>query len=128
MTHRGFTTGWKRAAIAAAVAYALVLQGLLLSLGGALHAAEASGPQAMIICADGAASGQDRGAPAKAHDALCCILSCHSSTAAGPLPAFTALKRPAPTALVIKAAGEPAALPVASKVLPLGSRAPPRLG
>jgi hypothetical protein len=127
MTHRGFITGWKRAAVAAAVTYALVLQGLLLSLGGALHAAEASGPQA-VICAEGAAGGQDRGAPAKAHDALCCILGCHGSTAAGPLPGFTALKRPAPAALDIKAAGEPAVLRVASKVLPLGSRAPPRLG
>jgi hypothetical protein len=45
MKHRGFTTGWKRAAVAAALAYALVLQGLLLSLGGALHAAQASGPR-----------------------------------------------------------------------------------
>jgi hypothetical protein len=125
MTHRGFITGWKRAAVAAALAYALVLQGLLLSLGGALHAAEASGPQA-VICAEGAAGGPDR-APAKAHDALCCILGCHGSTA-GPLPVFTALKRPAPAALDIEAAGEPAVLRVASKVLPLGSRAPPRLG
>lgn len=126
MKRRGFTAGWKRAAVTAVVAYALALQGLLLSLGGALHAAEASGPQA-IICVDGAATGQDR-APAKAHDALCCILSCHGSTAAGPLPAFAVLKRPAPAVLEIKAAGEPAVLRVASKVLPLGSRAPPRLG
>ena len=125
MKHRGFTTGWKRAAIAAALAYALVLQGLLLSLGGALHAAQASGPRA-VICAEGAASGPDR-APARVHDALCCILGCHGSTA-GPLPVFTALKRPAPSALGIEAAGEPAVLRVASKVLPLGSRAPPRLG
>ena len=127
MRFRGFTTGWKRAATAAVVAYALVLQGLLLSLGGALHAAEASGPQT-IICADGIASGQDGGAPAKAHDALCCTLSCHGSTAAGPLPVFAALKRPTQAALAIKAAGESAVLRVDSKVLPLGSRAPPRLG
>ena len=121
-----FTTGWKRAAIAAALAYVLVLQGLLLSLGGALHAAEAFVPQT-IICAEGTATGPDR-APVKAHDALCCTLSCHGSTAAGPLPVFAALKRPAPAALGIEAAGEPAALRVASKVLPLGSRAPPRMG
>ena len=127
MKRRGFTTGWKRAAVTAVVAYALVLQGLLLSLGGALHAAEASGPQT-IICADGAATGQDRGAPAKAHDVLCCTLSCHSSTAAGPVPVFAVLERRSPAALEIKAAGEPAVLRVASKVLPLGSRAPPRLG
>jgi hypothetical protein len=127
MKHRGFTTGWKRAAIAAALAYALVLQGLLLSLGGALHAAEASGPRT-VICAEGAASDRDRGGLPKAHDALCCILGCHGSAAAGPLPVFTALKRPAPAALDIEAAREPAVLRVASKVLPLGSRAPPRLG
>ncbi|HZB63487.1 MAG TPA: hypothetical protein VE423_12550 [Microvirga sp.] len=126
MRFRGFTTGWKRAAIAAALAYVLVLQGLLLSLGGALHAAEASGPQT-IICVEGTATGQDR-APLKAHDALCCTLSCHGSTAAGPLPAFSVLKRRAPAVLEIEAAGEPAVLRVASHVLPLGSRAPPRLG
>ena len=131
MKHRGFTKGtgcwsWKRAAVAAVVAYALALQGLLLSLGGALHAAEASGPQA-VICAEGAAGDRDRGGLPKAHDALCCILGCHGSTA-GPLPVFTALKRPAPAALGIEAAGQPAVLRVASKVLPLGSRAPPRMG
>jgi hypothetical protein len=126
MTFRGFTTGWKRAAVAAVVAYALVLQGLLLSLGGALHAAEASGPQT-VICVEGSATGQDR-APAKAHDALCCTLSCHGSTAAGPLPAFSVLKRLAPAVLAIESTGKPAVLRVASHVLPLGSRAPPRLG
>jgi hypothetical protein len=127
MRRRGFTTGWKRVAVTAAVAYALVLQGLLLSLGGALHAAEALGPQP-IICAEGTATGQDRGAPAKAHDALCCTLSCHGSAAAGPLPALAVLKRRPPAILEIEAAGGSADLRVASKVLPLGSRAPPRLG
>ena len=126
MTSRRFTTGWRRAAITAAVAYALVLQGLILSLGGALHAADASGPQT-IICAEGSATGQDR-APAKAHDALCCTLNCHGSTAAGPLPIVSVLKRRAPAVLEIRAAGKPAVLRVASHVLPLGSRAPPRLG
>ena len=126
MRFRGFTTGWKRAATAAVVAYALVLQGLILSLGGALHAADASGPQT-IICAEGSATGQDR-APVKAHDALCCTLSCHGSTAAGPLPVFAVLKRRTPAVLEIRAAGKPAVLRVASHVLPLGSRAPPRLG
>ena len=126
MKRRGFTTGWKRAAVTAAVAYALVLQALLLSLGGALHAAEASGPQT-IICIEGSAKSQDR-APAKAHDVLCCTLSCHGSAAVGPLPAFSVFKRRAPAVLEIEAAGEPAVLRVASHVLPLGSRAPPRLG
>jgi hypothetical protein len=126
MRRRGFTTGWKRVAVTAAVAYALVLQGLLLSLGGALHAAEALGPQT-IICAEGTATGQGR-APAKAHDVLCCTLNCHGSTAAGPLPGFAVLKRPAPAVLEVKAAGGSADLRVASKVLPLGSRAPPRRG
>jgi len=127
MKCRGFTTGWKRAAVTAAVVYALVLQGLLLSLGGALHAVEAAAGPQTIICAEGSATGQDR-APVKAHDALCCTLSCHGSTAAGPLPVFAVLKRRTPAVLEIRAAGKPAVLRVASHVLPLGSRAPPRLG
>ena len=126
MKFRGFTTGWKRAAVTAAVVYALVLQGLLLSLGGALHAAEPSGPQA-IICAEGSATGQDR-APAKAHDALCWTLSCHGSTAAGPLPGFAVLKQRVLAPADIRPAGPFPALRLASHVLPLGSRAPPRLG
>jgi hypothetical protein len=126
MRFRGFTTGWKRAAIAAALAYVLVLQGLLLSLGGALHAAEASGPQT-IICVEGTATGQDR-APLKAHDALCCTLSCHGSTAAGPLPVFSVLKQRILAPADIRPSGPFPVHRLASHVLPVGSRAPPRLG
>jgi hypothetical protein len=125
MTSRGFTTGWKRAAVAAVVAYALALQGLLLSLGGALHAAEASGPQT-VICAEGSARSQNS-APAKAHDALCCTLSCHGS-AAGPLPAFSVLKQRILALADIRPSSPFPVHRLASHVLPLGSRAPPRLG
>jgi hypothetical protein len=125
MKRRGFTTGWKRAAATAVVAYALVLQALLLSFGGALHAAEASGPQA-VICAEGVA-GPDH-APAKAHDGLCCTLSCHGAGPAGPLPGFTLLERLAPVAGGMEPSSGPPVLAASSDVLPLGSRAPPRLG
>jgi hypothetical protein len=127
MKCRGFATGWKRAAVTAAVVYALVLQGLLLSLGGALHAVEAAAGPQTIICAEGSATGQDR-APAKAHDGLCCILGCHGGAAAGPLPVFAALKQRVPAPADIRPSGHFPALRIASHVLPLGSRAPPRLG
>ena len=45
MTRRAPRTGWTRAAIAAAMAYAFVLQLVLLSVGGAFHAAAAAEAQ-----------------------------------------------------------------------------------
>lgn len=118
--------GWTRAATVAAVAYALVLQVLLLSFGGALQAAAAHGPQA-FICAPGSDAGTDH-APAKAHDSLCCTLSCHGAGAAGPAPEAASLERLAPPATAIEVFGRAPALRLASNVLPVGSRAPPRLG
>ena len=65
----------------------------------------------------------------KAHESLCCTVSCHGSGgAAGPVP-VTAI--PGRTAPVVSADDRPAVAPhsrLTSDVLPLGSRAPPRLG
>lgn len=126
MGNRAFIPGWKRAAITAAVAYALVLQALLLSFGGAMQAAAAPGPQA-FICAPGSESGPGH-APAKAHDGLCCTLSCHGAGSAGPAPALVSFERLAPVAAILETSAEAPVLRLASNVLPLGSRAPPRLG
>jgi hypothetical protein len=119
--------GWKQAGITAAVAYALALQALLLSFGGALHAGAANLPQA-IICLPSQQPAPDH-APVDAHDSLCCILSCNASVPpAGPVPALAFLDRP-PSVPNATGIFRPAPfLRLASNVLPVGSRAPPRLG
>jgi hypothetical protein len=119
-------TGWTRAAIVAAMAYAFVLQALLLSVSGAFHAAEAAQPQG-IICVRNGSSAPDH-SPPQAHDGLCCILSCHGSAPAGPVPAAAVFERLAPVAVVTRTPARPSVLGFSSNVLPLGSRAPPRLG
>jgi hypothetical protein len=126
MTRTGSRTGWTRAAIAAVMAYAFVLQALLLSVSGAFHAAAAAQPQGIICLQDGS-SAPDEG-PKKAHENLCCTLSCHGSGAAGPVPAVVILDRIAPIAVTGDGFAETPHLRLTSNVLPLGSRAPPRLG
>ncbi len=126
MESRSAITRWKRAAVAAALAYALVLQALVLSFGGALHAAAAQGPQE-VICTTGSASGPDH-APAKAHDGLCCAMGCHGSAPAGPVAVTTSFERLAPVAAALGMPGESPVPWRASTFLPVGSRAPPRLG
>ncbi|MFC4172773.1 hypothetical protein ACFOYU_11975 [Microvirga sp. GCM10011540] len=121
-------TGGKRAVLAVALAYVLVLQGLLLSMAGAVQAGSGHLPQA-ILCLTDADRAPDDPAPAKAHDGLCCLLGCHGAgSAGGPLPA-AAMVAPVPRRAVA-ADARPATpvLPVASTILPVGSRAPPRLG
>ncbi len=125
MKHWASLTGWKRAALTAAIAYALVMQAMLLSLGGALHAAAAE-PQAFICAQDGQT--QPDHAPAASHDGLCCILSCHGSGAAGPLPVAAAPVRLAPVGLVTSLPVSSSVSHLSTSVLPVGSRAPPRLG
>lgn len=119
-------TGWKRAVLTALMAYALVLQTLLASLGAAAHAADAAGPQG-VLCLPASSSRPDQ-APAKAHDGLCCTLSCHGKGPAGPAPDVASVERLSPVA---PDPHIPAASPAVrhfSNVLPVGSRAPPRLG
>jgi hypothetical protein len=106
--------------------YAFVLQVLLLSVSGAFHAAQAAQSQG-IICTQSGSSGPDH-QPAKAHEGLCCTLSCHGSAPVGPVPASTDLKRIEPSSLIAGAPGRPAVSRPSSHVLPVGSRAPPRLG
>ena len=115
-----------RAAIVAAMAYAFVLQMLLLPIGGALHAATMTGAQGILCAQDGSAAPDD--SPTKAHDGLCCLASCHGSSAAGAAPNPIVLERLAPVDIVASTPGGPSILNPSSNVLPLGSRAPPRLG
>jgi len=126
MMRRVSIAGWKRAVLTALMAYALVLQALLAALGGAAHAAEASGPRE-VLCLQSGQSGPDHG-PAQAHDGLCCIWSCHGSGPAGPAPGFIPAERLAPVALGPRAPADSPAARRFSGVLPVGSRAPPRLG
>ncbi|NBJ10199.1 hypothetical protein [Microvirga arsenatis] len=126
MRRRASTQGWTRAAIAAVMAYAFVLQALLLSVSGAFHAAAAAQPQGIICLQDGSFAPDH--APAKAHDTLCCTVSCHGSAAAGPAPSVAVPARWEPEALAGNRPAPSPRLTLTSTVLPLGSRAPPRLG
>jgi hypothetical protein len=126
MRRRTSAQGWARAAVTAVMAYAFVLQALLLSVSGAVHAAAATEAPGVICLQDGSSvPDQD---PVKSHQGLCCTLSCHGSGAAGPAPAAATLARvAAPDGLKSHAVDLPQPR-LTSNVLPLGSRAPPRLG
>ena len=126
MRRRISAQGWTRAAIVAVMAYAFVLQALLLSVSGAVHAASAAEPQGIICLQDGS-SAPDH-SPANDHGNLCCTVSCHGSGSAGPAPAAAILDRIAPLAVTGVRTADPPRLRLTSNVLPLGSRAPPRLG
>jgi hypothetical protein len=126
MERRTSAQGWTRAAIAAVMAYAFVLQALLLSVSGAVHAAAAAETVGIICLQDGSPASDS--SPAKDHGNLCCTLSCHGSGAAGPAPAATILGRIAPLTVAGVRTANPPRLRLTSNVLPLGSRAPPRLG
>lgn len=126
MTKRGHSIGWKRVALAALLAYALVLQTVLLSLAGATHAVAAAGPEGVLCLQDGQTA--PKHSPAAAHDGLCCLVGCHGAGPAGPAPANVSLVRFGPVGIgaaqpLISSASVPP-LPI----LPLGSRAPPRFG
>ena len=126
MTRKASRKSWTHAAIVAVMAYAFVLQALLLSVGGAFHAAQAAEAQGIICLQDGASTPDH--APDKAHQNLCCTLSCHGSGPAGPVPLAAILKRIVPAAVTGHAPADAPHLRLTSTVLPLGSRAPPRLG
>jgi hypothetical protein len=127
MTGRAIITGWKRTALAATLAYALALQGVLLALGGAMHV-QAAGLPETVLCLQ-ADDGGSPHQPAHTDHALCCILGSGTGVGpAGPAPAAASLdiRRPVPVDLrPIVASSAPAST---SNVLPVGSRAPPRLG
>lgn len=126
MTRRVSITPFQRAVLTALMAYALVLQAVLVSLSGAAHAAQAAGPQGIHCLPDGRT--QPDPAPSKSHDGLCCTLSCHGPGPAGPAPASVLVER---LALLRREAPAPAVSPdprIPSRILPVGPRAPPRLG
>ncbi|EIM29172.1 hypothetical protein [Microvirga lotononidis] len=126
MTRRAPRTPWTRAAIVAVMAYAFVLQALLLSVSGAFHTAVAAETQEIICLQDGS-SAPDHG-PTKAHQNLCCTLSCHGPGMTGPVPDTALPGRIAPVAAADEMPAEAPHLRLTSNVLPLGSRAPPRRG
>jgi hypothetical protein len=84
--------------LAAAIAYALLLQGLIGTYAQAAMAAAEAGP-AMVICSHAGAADTGGGHPLEdlAHD--CCAAACQAACAIGPAlasgcdlgPAFTAL-------------------------------------
>lgn len=118
--------GWKRAVLTALMAYAFVLQTVLVSLGGAAHAAETAGLQG-ILCQQDSQARPDRD-PAKAHEGLCCTLSCHHQAGTGGLlPESVFMERLAPALLIARAPLAHSLSRSFSRVLPVGSRAPPRL-
>jgi hypothetical protein len=126
MRRRISAKGWTRTAIAAVMAYAFVLQALLLSTSGAVHAAAAT-ETAGIICLQDGSPAPDH-SPAQAHENLCCSLSCHGSGPAGPVSVATIIDRVAPLAVASVRSADRPQLRLTSNVLPLGSRAPPSLG
>jgi len=131
MTGRAIITGWKRASLAAMLAYALTLQGVLLALGGAMHVQAAALPETVLCleAVDGFAP--DRPGPADhgSDHTLCCIAGCTAGIgAAGPGPGTAALRARFPVPADSRPAIDMAASVVASSTLPVGSRAPPRLG
>lgn len=128
MTGKALMTGWKRAAVAVVLAYVLALQALLLSMGGAVQAAAGHSPQGVLCITDPAAA-PDHRAPASAHDGLCCILSCHGFGPSGGVPPATvSIDDPPASPAAAVPVPEAPVLRLSSNVLPVGSRAPPRLG
>ncbi|MCB8819181.1 DUF2946 family protein [Microvirga rosea] len=124
MTGRAFLTRWQRAALTAVIAYALALQALSFSFGGAVHA-QASLSEG-VICAQSSEHSKPHG-PAQAHDALCCILGCNLSAAFGGPPLVQAgLARLALTPATISFSPDRADPVRLVGFLPVGSRAPPR--
>ncbi|MXQ13493.1 hypothetical protein [Microvirga makkahensis] len=126
MTRMAPITSFRRAVLTALTAYVLVLQTVFASFGGAAHAAQAAGPGGILCLQDGQTRPDP--APANGHDGLCCTLSCHGGGAAGPAPAFVPAVRLAPVTLDEHVQADPSAVHLFSTVLPVGSRAPPRLG
>lgn len=124
MKRKGTITAFKRAVLTALMAYALVLQTVLVSLSGAAHAAEAAGPQGILCLQDGRTQ-PDHG-PAATHDGLCCTLSCHGAGSGGPAPEMAAAERLDPVALIVRVPVGSLQTRLSSRVLPVGSRAPPR--
>jgi hypothetical protein len=110
------------------VAYAILLQAFLLSLAGAAHAAPGADPQA-VLCAYDGTSGPHDPSGQTAHTGLCCILGCQGFAAApGPAPSGAVQKPLRPASIRVEPSYERVVTRVSSTVLPLGSRAPPRLG
>jgi hypothetical protein len=115
-----------RGAIALAAAYALVLQTLLFAFGWCPQAI--AGPAPGFICSQ--ASHQAPGQPA-APDAPCpcCAMACCSAVALTDRPSDHVLSPPAfPTRATVSTVAQRAAHESFALILPVGARAPPRLG
>ena len=128
MTERATIGSWKRTALAVMLAYALALQGLLLALGGAMHAQASTLPEQTVLCLQGS-GGDPSHDPATTDHGICCLAACVGGTGPiGPTPAFTSLQPLRSLVSEVRPTVVPARDSVKSAVLPVGSRAPPRLG
>lgn len=126
MHHQAFSYLWRRAAVSAVIAYALVLQVFAASLADAAHAVS-RGSSGTVFCLTDKADGS-AGGPEKGHDSRCCILGCQNVTAApGPQPVLFGRDSQWPTLVLTDRSYGPFFTPRALAVLPVGSRAPPRL-
>ena len=121
---------WKRAAITAVIAYGLALQAILLPFGGLRQAQSAPFEHGIICLQDAAGQARDDAeSRSKPHGMLCCTWGCFQKAAfAGPIPPFALI--PAFGRFWTAAGPHPVPAVLASSldVLPLGARAPPRLG
>jgi hypothetical protein len=130
MSGRAITHGWKRSLLASLLAYALVVQGALLALSGAMHVRAAELPPA-ILClkADDSGSAHRPGQPDHAADHnLCCLAGCSSGPgAAGPLPVAASLADRLSAAMALEPGRASADRVIAPSLPPVGSRAPPRV-
>jgi hypothetical protein len=129
MKGRSIITGWKRTTLAAMLAYALALQGVLLALGGAMHVQAADLPETVLcVEANGGGPTHQPGPLDSADHALCCIVGCTAGIAiSGPLPVAAALRMRFPAPLDLRPAAALPAPVIAPSLPPVGSRAPPRL-
>ncbi len=124
-------------ALAAALAYGLVLQALLMGLAGGLqagHARSGAGIEAaalMVLCSPGGEHGRPGGppgSPGSHHDAAadpCCLAGCGAAPAAMPERAVAGLahSRAVDDAPPPRASPDPVRSRAALR--PLGARAPP---
>ena len=130
MSGRAITHGWKRTLLASLLAYALVVQGALLALSGAMHVRAAELPPTVLcLKADDGGSAHRPGQTDQAADHnLCCLAGCSSAPGpAGPLPVAVSPTDRLSAAIGLEPGPVSADRVFAPSLPPVGSRAPPRV-
>lgn len=120
-------TALRRAAMALAFAYLLVLQAILGGMAGGAHAAAgiALDPFGQVICANGASAPTSPADPAH-HVPDCCSTGCQTSIGAGlPPPVAAAPAQPVAHALVRAALPRAPVATLQPERTPRHTRAPP---